>query len=401
MKKQEKAKETMETENMNNVRCGGLMWRQNKVNNDENIWFLTCGGNSDSIVADSVDFLMPNKCLANLLKINSKKLTKLAGSINSEDSIYFDDCPTAFATFPEFTTLHRTRQRLWTLKGIENIFNILKAAKHEISEEIESWLIANKAKLYVSDAASKESSASTGCCVESGSQELMPLQIPSPTVETYVNELTSSEVGKAVNYITQILNYLRKIEIQNVSLSKQVRELKDAIAKNSTKQSSNSATVLNINCKIPTDLNDPDSLSKFLSRLPKAADADMLTRNGLLNSDQIYSAFAEKWNDPNTGKLIKKEDFQAILRYVFHKSNSSHRIPVLKANALRDNFAAVCTIRCKKKANPRDASGNILDIDNPAYTSNEHPCVRLQARYTSKAVELLIQRWEKYVSIFT
>ena len=119
---------------------------------------------------------------------------------------------------------------------------------------------------------------------------------------------------------------------------------------------------------------------------------------GLLNSEQVYSLFSDFWVDPNTCKLVKKSEFQEILRKVFHLKNSTHRTPILKAEMMRNNMAVVRQVTCKKKPNPVDAEGNKLDLDNPAYTSNGKQCIRFQVRYLSKGIDYLKDNWYKLLN---
>jgi hypothetical protein len=112
-----------------------------------------------------------------------------------------------------------------------------------------------------------------------------------------------------------------------------------------------------------------------------------------LNSDQLYSLFSDSWIDPSTNKLIRKSDFQELLRNVFHTKNSTHRTPILKSEMVRANMVVVCQVFCKKKPNPTDAQGNRLELDNPAYLHSPEPCVRFQTRYTAKAIDYLRNNW--------
>ena len=355
----------------NYVNCGGYQWTQIKI--DDATWYLI---NESKNVYDVERYvLMPNKCFASLLKIDTKRLSKLYCGM-TQHGVYHDDAPTSFV--PPGTSgkgVHKTRQLMWTLDGMHSILDVLKTKGVEVDDAIRAWLWEHR-------------------------KEFERKQ-PSPENQPTVSSCDVIETNKAVNYITQIINQLKKTTIRHDLLQKEVKKLKADIEALTSKPRASSPVVTpsaHLTGGVKPYTDKVDSLSELLSKSVSVTDTDRFTKVGLFNSDQIYSTFAHEWIDPKTKKLINKNKFYAILRYVFHKSNSSHRAPVLKASAIRENYALVCQIFCKKKSNPLDAEGNALDLENPAYLSNKHPCVRLQARYTSNAIHLLISRWKSYVN---
>lgn len=143
------------------------------------------------------------------------------------------------------------------------------------------------------------------------------------------------------------------------------------------------------------------TLSQHLSSSEFVSTSEEFTKAGLLNSNALYSVLQTHFNALNlsaagtSGQAIldmnafSKPNFFRLLRFLFQTSDSTHRMPLLNSTATKKNYATICHIKCEKKANPVDAAGLALDIANPAYTSNTDPCVRLQVRYTDKAVKYL------------
>lgn len=212
---------------------------------------------------------------------------------------------------------------------------------------------------------------------------------------------------KAIKAVSEVIDSYyaerdlrRSLEIEVLALRKRVKELETKEASPSGSAQTAYATLERCRKDLVSltglDLNKRESLNQYLSRLKGFGKVDEMTRMGLLNSDQLFSLFHEFWTDPTTGKLVTKEKFQNILKRAFHIPNSSHRTPLLSADAVRSNLAVVCRVKCSKKPNPKDSKGNILEKDNPAYLSSKEPCVRFQARYTSKAVDLLRVNWHTY-----
>lgn len=143
------------------------------------------------------------------------------------------------------------------------------------------------------------------------------------------------------------------------------------------------------------------TLAQHLSSSEFVSTSEEFTKAGLLNSNALYSVLWMYLNDvirENMSSSIplginmndfSKPNFFRLLRSLFQTHDSTHRMPLLNSTAKQKNYATICHIKCEKKANPVDAAGQALDLANPAYTSNTDPCVRLQVRYTDKAVKYL------------
>lgn len=124
--------------------------------------------------------------------------------------------------------------------------------------------------------------------------------------------------------------------------------------------------------------------------------SDRLYKNGFFSCEDMFQVFSNLWVD-ETGTLVNKDHFQRVVRNVFQQASSTAERPRLRASAVRDKEATLCPIVCPKKTNPVDDYGDPSDLDNPAYVSNNTPCVRLQPRYTAKAVEHLKKVWNTYL----
>ena len=227
----------------------------------------------------------------------------------------------------------------------------------------------------------------------------------------------SNNIIEAVKYVTDIVNQLwvernkrRELEDEITRLKQQVANVSapskpaplvlnnKPLKKEELEAESKLASVrINYHRTLGANNSLQLSLNQYLAGKGNPQKSEQLTRLGLLNSDQVYILFHEFWKD-SKGKLIQKDKFQDILRDVFHTANTTHRTPCLKSDVVRDNMAIVCQVFCKKKPNPRDNSGNILEVDNPAYTASPAPCVRFQVRYTSKAIDYLRANWYKLLN---
>lgn len=124
--------------------------------------------------------------------------------------------------------------------------------------------------------------------------------------------------------------------------------------------------------------------------------SDRLYKNGFFSCEDMFQVFANLWVD-ETGTLVNKDHFQRVVRNVFQQTSSTADRPRLRASAVRDKEATLCPVVCPKKTNPVDGNDDPMDLDNPAYVSNNTPCVRLQPRYTAKAVEHLKKVWNTYL----
>lgn len=124
--------------------------------------------------------------------------------------------------------------------------------------------------------------------------------------------------------------------------------------------------------------------------------SDRLYKNGFFSCEDMFQVFSNLWVD-ETGTLVNKDHFQRVVRNVFHQDSSTSERPRLRSSAIRNKEATLCPVVCPKKTNPVDDYGDPSDLDNPAYVSNNTPCVRLQPRYTAKAVEHLKKVWNTYL----
>lgn len=124
--------------------------------------------------------------------------------------------------------------------------------------------------------------------------------------------------------------------------------------------------------------------------------SDRLYKNGFFSCEDMFQVFANMWVD-DTGTLVNKDHFQRVVRNVFQQASSTSERPRLRASAVRDKEATLCPVVCPKKTNPVDGNDDPMDLDNPAYVSNNTPCVRLQPRYTAKAVEHMKKVWNTYL----
>lgn len=368
---------------------GGFKWTQKRLHN--NVWYFTNDAEQKHTIVPN--WLMSNSCLSILLGVYSKTLSKY--NTSAINAVKYTDAPagffnaTASTKQEKFRNCIRTPQTMWTLAGVSYILKNVNSPRS-------SKFISSFIKWIDSQAVIYEHSECNNAEVKN---EEVQDEFP------FIVSADRDVAKKAANYIAQIINQWQKecilnssLVLSNNKLKIKVKELEDKIIELENKikvSKSVKAAVATVKEKYDTDTTD--SLSKFISRLGVVKNVDDLTKAGLLNSDQMFSIFNEKWKSPKTGKLIHKNEFQAVIRGVFHTPNSTHAAPVIVAEALRNNYAAVCRVACKKQPNPVDVNGNILHIDNPAYTSNEHPCIRLQPRYTSKAVEYLTKNWEKLV----
>lgn len=145
-------------------------------------------------------------------------------------------------------------------------------------------------------------------------------------------------------------------------------------------------------------LDVPESLARYMARVGPFEDVNDLTKKGLLNSDQMFSLFSRHWKS-ESGVLIAKPKFQALLRKVFLLQNSTHRAPVLRAEPARDNYVTITSVKCKKLPNPIDPESlQVLEPENPAFMLSPEPCIRFQVRYTSKAVDFMKKNWKELLS---
>jgi len=384
------------------VRSGGLYWKQYRMQNQNaghrqsDIWYFVSEAKTTA-----PRWLITNTNLAKLLYVSANNLASYAAVCNDTHFTKHDDTPVDFV-FEDGKPIKRTRQLLWTIEGVYFILN--KSGIRLVSsvkEDIQLWLKA-QAQTYG---------------VYTPPEPLVTDKQITANYNIKSLSEASSNIVEAVKYVTDIVNQLwternkrRELEDEITRLNAQILNLNDKKLNPVPREQQLTLPLkpkLNLNATDKLDSiratyhrhlgennNLQLSMNQYLASNGTPQKADQLTKIGLLNSDQVYSLFSEFWKQDN-GKIISKDKFQAILRKVFHSSNSTHRTPVLKANMLMDNMAIVCQVFCKKKPNPRDTSGNILEADNPAYSASPEPCVRFQTRYTSKAIDYLRVHWYK------
>jgi len=383
------------------VRSGGLYWKQFNIGkghygaNRQGVWYFTSEAKLAEV--DTPRWLISNRNLATLLCVSSNSLARYANFTYAKHTVYHDDAPTHFVS-EDIKHTKRTRQLMWTLDGVHFIFNKSSIRLNaNVKKEMELWI--------------------AGQAAVSGHRntETPDIGVPDSTEEDFASaiDIKSVQAAKhtiieAVKYVTDIVDQLwfernkrRELEVEVFALREQIErfsnprtDVPSPKAEVKIKSLKNVSAAVAAKQNILVDLESTDSLSQYLSRKGKKQyKAEQLTRMGLLNSDQVYSLFPSDWHDKMTGELIQKDRFQNLLRHVFHLKHSSHRTPMLKAEMIRDNMAVICQVFCKKKPNPTDDHGNKLELDNPAYISNNEPCVRFQVRYTAKAIDYLRNNW--------
>lgn len=379
-----------------------MYWKQYKMqisnagHNTSDTWYLV--SEAKIAEANTPRWLITNTNLAQLLLISANNLASYSSICPTTNCVRHDDAPVHFVS-EEGKPIKRTRQLLWTLEGVDFIINksgirLIDSVKNSMRV----WLKAQAETYGVYT--SNESLPSE--------QEVTKASLIKSIGEAKHN------IVEAVNYVTDIVNQLWSERNKRRELEEEVTRLKTQISNIS---SVSKPTVLNFDSSHISKTNSSKamgnldsmravyhknvvtgpthiSLGQYLSTKGNPNKAEQLTRLGLINSDQVYGLFSEFWKD-NDGKLINKGKFQDILRAEFHTINTTHRTPCLKSEVLRENLAIVCQVYCKKKPNPKDTAGNIMEEDNPAYTASSQPCVRFQARYTSKAIDYLRANWYK------
>jgi hypothetical protein len=387
------------------VRSGGLYWKQYSLqikhcgHKELDIWYLV--SETKIAEANTPRWLITNTNLAKLLLVSANNLASYSRLCNERQCIMHDDAPIYFLS-EENKPIRRTRQLLWTLEGLDFIINKSRIRLMEsVRSDIRVWLKA-QAMAYG---------------VHTSATPLPPESEVTGNAKIKSLEEASNNIIEVLKYVTSIVNQLWVERNKRRELEDEITRLKQHI-NNVSKPSKTVPLVLNnstpkklhikaesklesvrINYHKTLGLNNSLrlSLNQYLAGKGNPQKSDQLTRLGLLNSDQVYILFHTFWKDAK-GKLIQKDKFQDILRDVFHTANTTHRTPCLKSDAVRDNLAIVCQVFCKKKPNPRDNGGNILELDNPAYTASPHPYVRFQARYTSKAIDYLRANWYKLLN---
>jgi len=387
------------------VRSGGLYWKQYRLHSqhvghkESDIWYLV--SEAKIAEANTPRWLITNNNLAKLLLVSANNLASYSKLCDSRHFEMHNDAPVHFVA-EEGKPIKRTRQLLWTLDGLDFIINKSGIRLVEsVKDDMRVWL--------------KAQSTAYGVYTPTA---------PLPTEKEVTGNdkikslgEASNNIIEAVKYVTDIVNQLWVERNKRRELEDEITRLKQQIANVSAPAKPatlvlNNSTPKKLRIKAESKLESVRinyhrtlgsnnslqlSLSQYLAGKGNPQKSEQLTRLGLLNSDQVYILFHAFWKDAK-GKLIQKDKFQDILRDVFHTANTTHRAPILKSDAVRDNMAIVCQVFCKKKPNPRDTSGNILEQDNPAYTASPHPCVRFQARYTSKAIDYLRANWYKLLN---
>jgi hypothetical protein len=380
-------KTTYTTNEINHrVRSGGTYWKQYKIVNKQDAWYFT----AEAKLADTAQpkWLITNSNFAKLICVSAKNLASYGTCHRDNFTVYHDDAPTHFVT-EEIKPTKRTRQLLWTLEGVDYLINKSHIRLSDIIKaDMRVWLSQQKAMhsnlpLYQAQPTATRPSPSRNIK-------------EAPSITRFKPATDDKEyLLDAVHHITNIIDQLFIERNKRRELESEVLVLRAKIAQAAVKPAAK-VNYLNIdnNKDNGVYVSTDASLSQYISRKGnKQCKADQLTRLGLLNSDQLYSLFSESWIDPSTNKLIRKSDFQELLRNVFHTKNSTHRTPILKSEMVRDNMVVVCQVFCKKKPNPTDAQGNRLELDNPAYLYSPEPCVRFQTRYTAKAIDYLRNNW--------
>lgn len=381
-------------ENNKGIRSGGYTWTQYRLNNGA--WFLA--DEAKNKVAES-QFLITNSNLAKVLGMSRKTLSEYAQGLNREKCYYHSDCPSYFHySVTSKRPAIRNKQLMWTLSGLYYLlFNKNLRIHKERKSQVMSWYSQMSARYG-------DSTQAVEVKEDSIAQPVAPVvSVASPKVEATTETKETMKIS-ALKYVSDIIDQLWEERNARRALEAEVADLKArlqfiTVPTSVSKQHAN-VTLDSIKAAMTSRIkfDQTESLSRFVSRLGTFRHGEDLTKMGLLNSDQVYGLFSDFWVDPVTNLLIAKEKFQAILRSVFHLTHSDHRTPLLKAKAIRHNYAVVCQVQCKKLPNPRGPKGEILEKDNPAYLASKEPCVRFQTRYTSKAVEYLRTNWSRLLN---
>lgn len=420
------------------VRSGGFYWKQHRIGGvrsnasdvSDSTWYFVCEAQlSQTDTLNHPKWLMTNKMLSGILAVTSKNLSGYADTKNKR-ALYHDDAPSEFVKSDD-KPIKRTRQLMWTLEGI---YHLLTKSKIKIDADIKKQVIEwvkSQAKFYNLDLTLSETSV------------LEPVATlekvePSDKVESKV-EVNYADLAESVKHVTALVKHIEYLQDRNKSLEAELAAAKVPTVKEVTQSpdkgilAKSSVNVFALNGDTPfgrsveisslrnkvtniskkaralhrlelykrkfkdfessnPSVNINESLNQYLARRKSALESQYLTRIGLLNSEQVYILFADFWKDLN-GVLVSKETFQNVLRTVFHTKNSTHRTPILKSDMVRNKFAEVCQVFCKKVPNPLNHKGEPIELDNPAYTYSKEPCIRFQVRYTSKAIDYLRENW--------
>lgn len=421
----------------NRVRSGGLYWKQCRMQSQGtylipfDIWYLLL---ESKAVPSNQRWLITNTNLAKLLFINAKTLARYSSQCG--ECFYHDDAPVHFVV-ADGKPIKRTRQLLWTLASVKtlldhakiNINTKVKTCVRDWVNELEAAYLAEGliAKKEETPAPTVKSKPVFNAPIKEKIEDISDSVYHVKNIVDHVTNIVY-HVTNVVDHLTNIFDHVDAERKRRIELQEEVNKLKLQIEASNEKpkvkllnaQTFEESIVAHykkyeegINneediayesnsfkpCFPTAALSTSETLNGYLSRVSqKNNKVDHLTRMGLLNSDQVYSLFSNFWVDPNTCKLVKKSEFQEILRKVFHLKNSTHRTPILKAEMMRNNMAVVRQVTCKKKPNPVDAKGNKLDLDNPAYTSNGKQCIRFQVRYLSKGIDYLKDNWYKLLN---
>lgn len=376
------------------IRSGGYTWTQHRLNNGA--WFLA--DEAKNKVAES-QFLINNANLAKVLGISRKTLSEHAQGLDREKCYYHSDCPSYFHySVTSKKPAIRNKQLMWTLSGLYYLlFNKNLRIHKERKSQVMYWYSQMSARYGVGTQAVEFKE-------DPITQPVVPIApIVSPKAEAATETKETMKIN-AIKYVSDIIDQLWEERNARRALEAEVADLKSRLqfitVPTSVNKQPSTANLDSIKAALKSRIkfDQTESLARFISRLGTFRHGEDLTKMGLLNSDQVYGLFSDFWIDPVTNLLIAKEKFQAILRSVFHLTNSDHRTPLLKAKAIRHNYAVVCQVQCKKLPNPRGPKGEILEKDNPAYLASKEPCVRFQARYTSKAVEYLRTNWSRLLN---
>lgn len=343
---------------------------------------------------------IPNGMLAKLLNVKEAFLRKL-GEKHHKGGLHFS-APSTFFNADSTSTKRRRVNKLymWAATDVQ-------------------WLLDNR---YIRDADAlrailetypafsflKKQETTPPARVVVGESSPAPaspvqLDLPEPAplnLESLATSITGSALAihkeaaaleaKAFSTRAEVIS-LRK---ENLALRTQLAALTSAKAATSVQQLGSSKPQPGFN------MEDIDSLNKYLSKVGTYDFVEDLVKAGLFNVSEIYSMNSAVWTDPRTGTLVNKCKFQEILRTVFHTAHSSKGAPSLRSRVMRENYAAVCKVRCAKVPNKLDEQGQPTEKDNPAYTSNTDPCIRHQVRYTSKAIEYLRANWSLLISAY-
>jgi Rha family phage regulatory protein len=214
------------------------------------------------------------------------------------------------------------------------------------------------------------------------------------------NKMLQMRLDHAQSNVTLLLDTTRRDTEEKQQLEQSVAVLSTELERIKARFAATGLTKKDFEKTFPVGLSYREAIAKG----HKLWFAEELTDVGLLHRGDVFRLFAESWQDPTTGELVKMPIWQKFVQQMFFIKNSKDDKPRLKVHeALRAMKAGVFIVKVPttsaSEATTEESSVINTQPPRPAFNTTAvdydlRPSVRLSAA----GIEYLMKQWPKWIA---